>query len=151
MLIYKQGRFWAEGISFQIPDGFYLDTSPDLCYDVGITALDPTRSHSYVWAIFVSYQGTKETLEDLPQMGCRLLSKIASIQIGGLPGHWVIWTMGIGSGCYEARFDLGGNKHFTLMMDAHKCDIHEIIESAEFRSVWEGIRAEDIRHRCTST
>ena len=34
MLIYKQGRFWAEGISFQIPDGFYLDTSPDLCYDV---------------------------------------------------------------------------------------------------------------------
>ncbi len=143
MLLYKQGRFYTKGASFIIPDGFYLDTSPDLCYDVGMTALDPTCSHSYIWAIFVSYQGTKETLEDLPQMGCRLLTKSTPIQINGLSGHWIIWTMGIGSGCYEVRFDLGGNKHFTLMMDAHECDIHKIMESAEFHSVLEGIRAEN--------
>lgn len=143
MLLYKQGRFYTEGASFIIPDGFYLDTSPDLCYDVGMTALDPTRSHSYTWAIFVSYEGTKETLESLPLIGCELLSKNSKpIYMNGLSGHWIIWTMGIGSGCYEARFDLGGNKHFTLMMDAHECDVYEILKSPEFRFILEGIRAE---------
>ena len=51
MMLYKQGRFWVEGASFQIPEGFYIETDPDVNYERGLAAWDPTRAHLYLWAI----------------------------------------------------------------------------------------------------
>ena len=51
MMLYKQGRFWVEGASFQIPEGFYIETDPDVNYERGLAAWDPTRTHLSLWAI----------------------------------------------------------------------------------------------------
>lgn len=41
MLQYKDGRFYAPGVSFEIPYGFYLETEPEVLLEYGISAWTP--------------------------------------------------------------------------------------------------------------
>lgn len=43
MLLFKNGRFYAQYISFILPDGCYLDSNPPFSYDYGISAWDEKK------------------------------------------------------------------------------------------------------------
>ena len=62
MLMYKQGRLWTEGASICIPDGFFLETDPDINYERGLSAWNSTQSCLYMWVISENEVGTREGL-----------------------------------------------------------------------------------------
>ena len=42
MLLFKNGRFHRNGVSFMLPDNFYLDTAPDAEIE-GLMAWSPNK------------------------------------------------------------------------------------------------------------
>ena len=141
MMLYKQGRFWVEGASFQIPEGFYIETDPDVNYERGLAAWDPTRTHLYLWAISEEEEeGTKEALEEMTKE-LKTLSPPAPFTLNGLPGHWMTYG-GKTFQNYEARFALNDEEQLVFSVEGGDNDISKIMESPEFRSALEGIRAD---------
>lgn len=140
MLMYKQGRFWAEGASFAIPDGFFVEMDPDVNYERGIGAWDPSCTILYMWNICKEDDGAKQMLESVVK-DYQPLSKITPIVLNGLSGYWGIYG-GKSFQNYEVRFDLKNGWQMTLIVENNKYDIREVMASPEFKSALEGIRAE---------
>ena len=140
MLIYKQGRFWDEGVSFCIPDGFFLETDPDVNYERGIGAWNPTQTCLYMWVISDDEVGTREGLE---KASCdfKRLSEITPITLNGLSGHWVAYNTRFEE-YYEVRFALPGGKQLALILEKEGGKIKTDMDSQEFKDALSGIRAE---------
>ena len=85
MLMYKQGRFWAEGGSFQTPDGFFLETDPNINYEKGVSAWNSAQSCLSMWVISENEAGTREGLEEQSR-NFKPLSEITPITLNGLSG-----------------------------------------------------------------
>lgn len=142
MLMYKQGRLWTEGVSFCIPDGFFLETDPDVNYEMGIGAWNTTQSCLYMWVISDDEVGTRERLEEA-SCNFKLLSEITPITLNGLSGHWATYR----TRCeeyYEVRFALPGKSQLALTVEKKGDNIKAVMDSQEFKIALEGIRAEQI-------
>lgn len=143
MLLYKNGRFYGEGVSFAIPTGFYVEDVRDVTDEYGFCAWDPEREYLCCWRFYWDCEGTKEELVKWldPDCGITPLSEITPIQINGLRGYFILYRTRRKQ-YYEARFDMGEGKEFALLVETRHQNIHRIIESAEFKSVLGGIQAE---------
>lgn len=108
MLQYKDGRFYAPGVSLQIPNGFYLETEPEVYFEYGLTAWTPDRAYLVSWEFEEGCQGTEKELRDLftGVSGIMLIGTIEPISVNGLNGHYAAYwgknrkhPCGIPAGC----------------------------------------------------
>ena len=109
MFVCKQHRFYCEGVSFVIPDGYYLDTEPaevqqdmlnlwrnskKLHINIGIE-----RETSGPIAQLLDYiQGLEATAQVGPEL----------IRHGGMSGYWAVYDTGNTTYC-EYRLYLSGD------------------------------------------
>lgn len=140
MLLYKQGRFYTEGVSFLVPDGFYMETLAPVYFENGFMTRDTTKSHSYNWAAYPTEWRAKEELDKRVELDMRFIDPITPIQINGLSGYWLAFAGA--TECYEAQFDLPGHRLFMLLVDALGDSIRDIMTTSDFKAVLRGIRAE---------
>jgi len=140
MLLYKGGRFYAEGVSFLVPDGFYMETVAPIYYEDGFITRDSTQAHTYDWAVFPVERTAKKEMEDRADSCERLISPVAPIQINGLSGYWL--TFAGTSEYYEAQFDLPNHTTFMLLVDALGDSIQDVMATPDFQAALHGIRAE---------
>ena len=143
MLMYHQGRFWTEGASFAVPDGFFLETDPVVTYKKGITAWNPTQSVLYRWTVYKEQGGTRESLE---KAVCEFqpLTEIIPVSLNGLSGQWLIYGINQEE-YYEARFALSGKSQLVFMVEEAGGKLQKVMDSPEFRSALENIRAEQTK------
>lgn len=110
MLLHKKHRFYYEGVSFTIPDGYYLDTN----YGDGATdALDFwTKDKSLRIRIAIE----QETYGPLTELNfaireledCIVLEKPEAVLINGLTGYRAVYDSGRRQYC-EIRCALSGS------------------------------------------
>ena len=142
MLMYKQGRFRAEGGSFQMPDGFFLETDPNINYEKGVSAWNSAQSCLSMWVISENEAGTREGLEE-QSCNFKPLSEITPITLNGLSGHWVTYSTPREE-YYEVRFALPNKVQLILIVEKAGGNIKAVMDSQEFKIALEGIRAEQI-------
>lgn len=96
MLLYKNHRFHCQGVSFTIPEGFYLDTSYDDIHQDTLNLWTKDRSLYICISVQRETQGTHQELslilrelEDILVTG-----PIKPISLGGLSGYSAAYTSG---------------------------------------------------------
>lgn len=127
MLFYKNGLFHAGSISFPFPDGFYLNTEPDCQLPAGIEAIAADESYH---VLFEFEEICEDCVTELsywlePDTGYHAIEPIEAVFINGFPVYQCTYGGRITSS-YEARFDLGSGKQFSL---AVSCDAEDDIVS----------------------
>lgn len=143
MLLFKNGRFYSEKVSFIIPDGFYFEDDPDVIDEYGLCAWDPKKEFLFCWRFCEDCMGTARELESwfLPDCGMVPLSEIAPIQINGLSGHRVFYRTRQAQ-YYEARFALEEGRELVLLVEGQGRDVRKMAASPEFEAALYGIRGE---------
>lgn len=147
MLFYKDGRFHAYGVSFQIPDGFYLETCPDEQYDNGFMLYPPDRSFWVQLMVCGDCMDTQKefeyTFSDI--MSLRSQEGITPVCLDGLSGHQAIYTIW-GRPYYEIRLNLPWGKelyNFVLVITTTKISILAAIEHPGVVALIDSIQKSD--------
>lgn len=142
MLLYKDGWFYGEKVSFQIPDGFYFENDPDMTGEYGFCAWGPKRKTLFCWRFYEDCAGSAEELRTWfsPDSGTVPLSGIIPIKIHGLTGHYALYRTRREQ-YYEARFDLGEGEEFVLLVELREGDIRDIVTAPELKAVTDKIWA----------
>ena len=136
MLVYQNGRFSAYGFSFALPDGFILNTEPDVCYTHGFGAWTPDGDCYVEWEIEQGCHGTYEELRELFIKGSGMfqINDINPIIINGLPGHHVLYSDRSGQR-YEIRLSSGDGNELSFRVKAEATDILTAINSSAIQAV----------------
>ncbi len=143
MLLFKNGRFYGEKVSFIIPDGFYFEDDPDRIDQYGLCAWDPKGEFLFCWRFYENCAGTEEELQNWlrPDCGMTSLAEILPIQINGLSGHQTVYgTERVQY--YEARFALGEGRELDFLVEGWGKAIRRMAATPEFEAALHGIRAE---------
>ena len=141
MLVYQNGRFSAFGFSFALPDGFILNTEPDVCYTHGLGAWTPEGDCYVEWEIEQGCTGTLNELRELfaPGSGMFRITDISPIIINGLPGHHVAYSYK-GGQRYEIRLSTGDGNEFSFRVESQCTDVLTTINSpaiqAAIQRIW---------------
>ena len=118
MLLHKNNRFFYEGVSFAIPDGYYLDTNYG---DGAEDSLDFWTKDEGLRIRIAVEQETKGPLSELNFLiraleDCTVLEGPEAIFMNGLAGYRVTYDTGSRQ-YYELRFAISGSdKHQTELM-----------------------------------
>ena len=110
MLLYENGRFHFGGISFAIPNGFFLETDPEMSLKDGIEVYGPDKSFSVELSLYAEEKCTKSFLRDVvKEMECPVIERLSYVELNGLHGHHVTYGGEERTSYYEARFNLPGD------------------------------------------
>lgn len=115
MLFYKNGLFHAGSVTFPFPDGFYLNTEPDCQLPFGIEIISADEAYHVILELEEDCEdGFTELSYWLePDTGFRAIEPIEAVSINGFPVYQCTYGGKLTS-AYEARFELGDDKQFTL-------------------------------------
>ena len=144
MLLYKDGRFHAAGISFQLPDGFFLETCPEESYSNGFMLYPPEGDFWLQIIVSSDCMDAKKEFEfffsDIVDL--KPQTDITPISLTGLSGYQAIYT-GSGHTYYEIRLNVpyGDSLYnFVLVLTAkdtggevpveHPC-VKEVLDSIQ--------------------
>lgn len=110
MLLHKNHRFYYEGVSFAIPDGYYLDTNYG---DGAANALDFWTKDKSLRIRIAIEQETKGSLEELNSViqdleDCIVLEEPKAILMNGLTGYRAVYDSGRRQ-YYEIRCAVSGS------------------------------------------
>ena len=109
MFQYLNHRFHWNNISFQIPDGFYLDSDPEMPDKNTIWLVSPNLDFHISITILNGGEDTRTVLSDsITDMMPKSVSPIAPISINGLHGH-------------HASFRLTRSRYYEILL-ALNCD-----------------------------
>jgi len=148
MLLYKQGRFYAGGISFALPDNSCLVIfEAQNYYENGLEITD--RQESMVIDISLDYADlpSKDFLDDIMEGDSfKRLSETVPICIGGLSGHRTVYGAKFDRYC-EYRFELPEYEEINsleILIRVEKCgtDILKAINSEMVLQLLNSIRKE---------
>ena len=144
MLRFMGGRFHMPGASVTIPEGFYMDTDPELADDFGIFII----SKDHAFSVHLSYCEHGLTDEALRKIlgqydEYSMIQDISSTENNGLYGHDAIYTSG-SVGYYEARFQVPDQYHLMCLITMKSDTLEEVMASQDFHMVMAGIRHEDL-------
>ena len=149
MLIYQNGKFSAYGFSFALPDGFILNTEPDVCYTHGFGAWTPEGDCYVEWEIEHGCTGTYNELRELFNAGSGMyrINDISPIFVNGLSGHHVMYSDKTGQR-YEIRLSSGNGNELSFRVKAEDTDILTAINShaiqAAIQRIWPWEHEDDI-------
>lgn len=142
MFQYQNGKLCAEGISFEIPNNFYINTSPCIEGDNFIELWSNDKDYMIIIAIEEHCLGTKQELEQAVSgdSGDYAMDDIKETAINGLNGHFLFYKSLTGER-YQVRLNIPHKKNceFTLYIGSHQGNINEIVESKEIQNVIKNI------------
>lgn len=143
MLLYKEGKFNALGVSFTLPNGFWLETEPENAVQYGLTAYTPDKQFQVVWEIEEGCHGTVAELQELfgPETGIKALSEITPVSIGGISGHRVMYRTYCDERL-EYRFAVGEGVELSVCVYAKAGNIADAKSKALVDEIMSGISLE---------
>lgn len=115
MLTFRNGRFYAMGVSFVIPDGFHLDAQ-EVCTSNGLVLYSPDEEWRLEVIIYKKTEETDTWLRELlsPDEEHHIIKDVSAIQLAGLQGHEAVLGKTIIS--YEARLDTGVGSLVSILI-----------------------------------
>ena len=132
MVLYKDGKFHVKGISFCLPDGYYLNTDSEISQKFRLEALPQDQSFTMRWLLTeISTKDSYAVLEYLftEDVGFKPIVPVSPISVNGLTGHQCV---GVGKyqQFYEVQLDLddGALFGFSIYTRNQYSDIINIIE-----------------------
>lgn len=147
-ILFKDGRFHMQNVSFCIPDGYYLDTDYDEPLgNVTIELISPDKKHRVSLLVSFVEIPLKEFLIDLVKdIGTHILCAPEAITVGGLHGYYTIYESS--RKLYaEAIFDLEGSKDYNafqlVFIFPQDYDISDFTQSQDFLRIAQTIRKEE--------
>lgn len=143
MLRFMGGRFHMPGASITIPEGFYLNSAPEMADDFGIVIVPKDRAFS----VHLSYWKNGRTDEALRAILTEedeylIIRDIAPVVNNGLHGHDAIYSCE-NVGYYEARFQMTDQQNLLCLVTTKSDALEEIMAGQDYRDVLAGIRRED--------
>lgn len=145
MLQYKNGRLYGNGVSFEIPEGFFIEPNPGVALMDGIMLFSPDKK------FWVQYEFQKmESAHDglhvlLSDFEGTVLNPITPLEINGLNGYCASYLDGTYS-YYEARFDIlpEDSEHttFLFIIGVRRFALDEILSSPEYQRALHSFRKE---------
>ena len=116
MFRYLNHRFHWKKISFQIPDGYYLDSDPEIPDKNTIWLASPHLDFHISITVLTGGEDTFSALSDsITDMMPKCISQIDPISIGGLHGHHASYCL-TRSRYYEVFLDLGHGELLNIVM-----------------------------------
>ena len=144
MIQYKKGRFHYSGVSFVIPENYYIEPVTETISENTIELHSPDGNFILSFSIEETEESTIDTLYMLfdGKWGFSPLQTIKPLQIHGLVGHCAIYRGGKDQ-YYEARFSLPENKHFIIIIRAsHNLNIMSSVSIEEINIILNCIQSE---------
>ena len=148
MLLYKQGRFYAGGISFVLPDNSCLVIfEAQNYYENGLEITDPQESMVIDISLDYAELPSKDFLDDILEGDSfKCLSETTPICIGGLSGHRTVYEAKYDRYC-EYRFELPeydeiNSLEILIRVEKGGTDIFEAINSEMVLQLLNSIRKE---------
>lgn len=140
MLQYKKGRFHCEGVSFEIPENFYLDTDCDISYENGLEFITPDEKMVIEYDI-TDYDGsTEKELQKLFRNGSYIvIEPITPVLINGLKGHKCCYRTSKES-FYEVHLEITEELEFVYCLHSSECDVSKEFEKPEIKRTLMEIR-----------
>lgn len=141
MLRFRDGKFFACGLSFVFPNGFYIDTELDAIAENAIVAWAPDMRYRVEWQI---YRAEYNTIQDFEQLfkysGFTILSELMPVALNGLTGHQIYYKS-TEETYYELRLS-NGKSSIMLYISVYQGDgnIYSIISSSEVQAIISGLR-----------
>lgn len=137
MLCYKYHRFHFGKVSFQIPEGYFIDTAPELISDNYLHLYAPDLSFFLDVHVYTeSKKSTTELSSVLRDMKHTIIQPISIISINGLTGvHAAYRTEG--TQYYEVWLDVEKNVTLLLLLSTKlpikKIDTASIVAAVDPR------------------
>jgi len=118
MFRYQNHRFYCSCFSYQIPDGYFIDTNPDEDSDDYMKLVSPDKSFSMDIRLEQNCKCSNAELASIiHDITATIDYPITSIELNGLHGHHAIYRTKQ-SQYYEARFDLPDDQSLCLLIIA---------------------------------
>ena len=136
MFTYSQGKLYAKGISFNIPEKFFINSDPAITGDELIDFISPDSTYSVMISIESSCQGTKWELEKFlsEDAGGIPLSNIEEITVNSYSGHYLFFNGG--SAQYQLRLSTYETDELVVHIGTNKNNnILDIIKSEAIQSL----------------
>lgn len=119
MLQYKNHRFHHELISFQIPEGFFLDSRPELLANNSIRLYATDESFSLELRVEMDCDSAEQELASvIHDMEPTVIYNVAPLTVNGLRGHYATFRCQR-TQYYEAWFDLEEGTAFSIVVETH--------------------------------
>ena len=116
MFHYLNHRFHWNNISFQIPDGYYLDSDPELPDKNSIWLISPKLDFRVAITIMTDSEGTLSALSNsISDMKPQLVAPIAPFSVSGLRGHHAAYRL-IHPRYHEVFLDLGHGELLNILI-----------------------------------
>lgn len=129
MLCYKNHRFHHRQVSFQIPEGFYIDTEPELVSDNSLHLYSPDMLYRLDLQIVTTSNGSSEELASvLRDMKHTLVRPTLLLSINGLTGVHAAYRSE-GTQYYEAWLDIATGVSMLILVSS-KLSIEKIDTAA---------------------
>ena len=137
MFHYLNHRLHWNNISFQIPNGYYLDSDPELPDKHTIWLISPNRDYRAAVTIMPSDEDTLSALSaSISDMNGELITPIAPISVGGLHGHHASYRL-TRPRYYEVFLDLGHGELLNILIWSADNGIYgktaEVIAALDFQ------------------
>lgn len=146
MLLYKNHRFHCEGVSFTIPDGFYLDTSYE---DIHQDTLNLWSEDRNLYICLGIQRETKGPYEELAFIlreleDIEITASPELITIGGLSGYAASYTS-MPKHYWEAHLAIPATdvEHIELLVLIRSKN--EVVEDTCLKKLLSSV---DIQHKC---
>lgn len=143
MLHYLNGRFCTDSFSFVLPNGFYLETVPDFCFEQGFGAWTPDKQSYIEWRVEDGCDGIEDELNRLfaAGTGMKLLEGIKEVEVNGVCGHMAFYRMRTEQ-VMEMRLSHPNGVQLCLLIRSD--DIYKCMETEDIKKVLSGIQAVDL-------
>lgn len=146
---YKSGRLYIPGISFPVPEGFYLYTDVDSVADNYLQFISPDYQYrlSFQAVDSLSSDVQKDLELIIRETGGQVFTAPSPLSTNNLKGYYAIYGHE-GEVYYELRIkspcEKDGYKQLILLMmcDGYKT-IQSIINTPAFKTIINGIRPEE--------
>ena len=144
MLLYQHGRFCIEGVSFAIPDGFYLDCDPEELHVDGLSLYPSDRSCRIDILLEYDSEAPEEALEALfaPDSGMHLRGEIRPVSCNGLTGCEA-WYDARREHYYETRFAVSAGKrqhNLCLIVTSSEGPLDELLKRPDIAALRSSLR-----------
>lgn len=154
MIQIKNGRLQKYGLSFALPEGFFLETQSEVGQEDGLEFWSEDETLQMHIDFFCDEENSEETLKSwfLPDsvtgsFNFVLLEPISPVSLDGISGYTAIYRSGDDSEehkeYYELRLDLGktedGYLQFAIVLQVHKGNVYEVVYSSLFRNILKNI------------
>lgn len=148
MLLYKKGRFYAGGISFELPNNccLVIFEAQNYCEN-GLEITDPQESMVIDISLDYAELPSKDFLDDILEGDSfKRLSETVPICIGGLSGHRTVYEVKFERYC-EYRFELPecddiNSLEILVRVEKGGIDIFKAIDSDMVLQLLNSIRKE---------